>query len=260
MRPADFPIVAIGASAGGLEAVSELLAAAAPRSGMAFIVVQHLDPSHQSLLPEILAKKTTMRVVSAAEGLTVEPDHVYVIPPNATLTLQDDVLRLAPRDRGGARHMPADALFKSLAETRGDSAIGVVLSGGDSDGALGTQQIKHSGGITFAQEPSSARFPSMPRNAIETECVDFVLHPSQIAAELGRLGGHPYLRSVGEPPDVSGGGRNPPPWRRTSECGVFSVGFAARTGSISHITSAAPCDVVSGGAWPCRESRTSPIM
>jgi len=205
MRPTAFPIVAIGASAGGLEAVSELLAAAAPRSGMAFIVVQHLDPSHQSLLPEILAKKTRMRVVPAAEGLRVEPDHVYVIPPNATLTLQDDVLRLAPRDRGGARHMPADALFKSLAATRGDAAIGVVLSGGDSDGALGTEQIKHSGGITFAQEPSSARFPSMPRNAIETGCVDFVLHPGQIAAELARLGGHPYLRSVSEPPEVSGG-------------------------------------------------------
>ena len=200
MRPPTSPIVAIGASAGGLEAVSELLGAIAPHdSGMAYIVVQHLDPTHQSLLPEILAKKTAMKVVPADEGLTVKPDHVYVIPPNATLTLQDGVLHLTPRERAPARHMPADALFKSLAENYGDAAISVVLSGGDSDGALGTQQIKHNGGITFAQEPSSARFPSMPRSAIETGCVDFVLRPSQIARELGRLGGHPYLRLVGQP-------------------------------------------------------------
>ena len=204
MRPTVFPIVAIGASAGGLEAVSEFLAAAAPRSGMAYIVVQHLDPSHQSLLPELLAKKTTMKVVPAEEGLAVEPDHVYVIPPNVTLTLQDRNLHLTPRERGPGRHMPADALFKSLAETCGDAAISVVLSGGDSDGALGTQQIKHNGGITFAQEPSSARFPSMPRSAIETGCVDFVLHPGQIASELARLGGHPYLRLVNVPADSSG--------------------------------------------------------
>ena len=204
LRPTAFPIVAIAASAGGLEAVSELLAAAAPHSGMAYIVVQHLDPKHQSLLPEILAKKTTMEVVPAADGLTVEPDHVYVIPPNVTLTLQGGVLHLTPRERGPAGHKPADALLKSLAETWGDAAISVILSGADSDGALGTQQIKHSGGITFAQEPSSARFPSMPRSAIETGCVDFVLHPRQIAGELARLGGHPYLRLVGEPAGSSG--------------------------------------------------------
>ena len=204
MRPSAFPIVAIGASAGGLEAVSELLAAAAPHSGMAYIVVQHLDPTHESLLPEILAKKTTMEVVPASEGLTVEPDHVYVIPPNVTLTLQDDVLHLTPREAGPARHMPADVLFRSIAENCGDAAIGVVLSGGDSDGALGTQQIKHSGGITFAQEPSSARFPSMPRSAIETGCVDFVLRPSQIARELARLDGHPYLHLVAQQGDSSG--------------------------------------------------------
>ena len=203
MRPPVFPIVAIGASAGGLEAVSELLAAAPPRSGMGFVVVQHLNPTHESLLAEILAKKTMMKVVAAVEGRVVEPDHVYVIPPNTTLTLEDDILHLTPRERGPTRHMPVDALFKSIAESRGDAAIGVVLSGGDSDGALGMQQIKHSGGITFAQEPASARFPSMPRSAIETGCVDFVLHPKQIAAELARLGGHPYLRLVGEPGDVA---------------------------------------------------------
>ena len=192
----SFPIVAIGASAGGFEAVSELLAAVPSKGGMAYVVVQHLDPSHESLLVELLAKKTAMSVMPAHEGLAVAPDHVYVIPPNATLTVRDDRLHLTPRASGPGRHMPADALFKSLAEARGDSAIAVILSGGDSDGALGIQEIKHSGGITFAQEPSTARFPSMPRSAIDTGCVDFVLRPNQIARELARLGGHPYLRLV----------------------------------------------------------------
>lgn len=195
----SFPIVAIGASAGGFEAVSELLAAVPSKGGMAYVVVQHLDPSHESLLAELLAKKTSMPVMPAHEGLAVAPDHVYVIPPNATLTVRDDRLHLTPRASGPGRHMPADALFKSLAEARGDSAIAVILSGGDSDGALGMQEIKHSGGITFAQEPSTARFASMPRSAIETGCVDFVLRPNQIARELARLGRHPYLRLVSAP-------------------------------------------------------------
>jgi two-component system CheB/CheR fusion protein len=198
-----FAIVAIGASAGGLEAVSELLAALPSKSGMAYILVQHLDPHHESLLPEILAKKTAMPVIAAHEGLAVAPDQLYVIPPNATLTLNDDTLHLTPRPSGPARHMPVDALFKSLAECRADSAIAVILSGGDSDGSLGMQEIKHNGGITFAQEPSSARFPSMPRSAIETGCVDFVLRPHQIAHEIARLGGHPYLRLIGAPPAQS---------------------------------------------------------
>ena len=195
----SFPIVAIAASAGGLEAVSELLSALPAKSGMAYILVQHLDPDHESLLTEILSKRTPMLVQQAQEGLHVEPDHVYVIPPNAALTLAEDQLHLGPRALGRERHMPADILFRSLADTRGDTGIGIVLSGGDSDGALGIQAIKHAGGITFAQEPDSARFPGMPRHAIETGSVDFVLRPNEIAHELLRLGVHPYLRPSGVP-------------------------------------------------------------
>jgi two-component system CheB/CheR fusion protein len=117
-----------------------------------------------------------------------------VIPPNTTLSMSGDRIRVTPRASG--LHHPADILFTSLAEERGDSAIGVVLSGGDSDGTVGIQAIKHGGGITFAQEPTSARFPSMPRNAIATGCVDFVLRPKEIARELARLSHHPYLRSI----------------------------------------------------------------
>jgi two-component system CheB/CheR fusion protein len=191
-----FPIVGIGASAGGLEAVSDLLAALPSRCGMAFVLVQHLDPAHESLLTELLAKKTAMPVAQAREGVAVEPDHVYVIPPNTTLTLRHQHLHLAMRPSGPARHMPADALLKSLAADCGDASIGVILSGGDSDGALGIEAIKHEGGITFAQEPAQARFPGMPRSAIETGCVDFVLRTSEIARELVRLVRHPYLRAL----------------------------------------------------------------
>ena len=195
----SFPIVGIGASAGGLEAVSELLAALPAKSGVAFILVQHLDPDHESLLTELLAKRAKMPVMQAEEGLAIEPDHVYIIPPNATLTVSDQRLRLAARPSAPARHMPVDALLKSLAADRGDASIGVILSGADSDGALGIEAIKHEGGITFAQEPTQARFPSMPRSAIETGCVDFVLRPKEIARELVRLVRHPYLRAVAQP-------------------------------------------------------------
>jgi two-component system, chemotaxis family, CheB/CheR fusion protein len=191
------PIVAIAASAGGLEALSELLAALPAECGLACIVIQHLDPGHESLLADILAKKTSLPVIQAHDGVVAEPDHVYVIPPNATLTLAGNRIHVTPRESG--RHHPADILFTSLAEEHGDGAIGVVLSGGDTDGALGIQAIKLGGGITFAQEPASARFPSMPRNAIATGCVDFVLRPTEISRELTRLSRHPYLRSTAGP-------------------------------------------------------------
>lgn len=189
-----FPVAGIAASAGGLEAVSELLAALPPDSGIAYVFVQHLDPDHQSLLPEILGRRTALPVVAAADGLEVAPDRVYVIPPNATLTLEANHLRVVARASG--RHMPADAFLKSLALDRTTRAISVILSGGDSDGALGTEAVKHGGGFTFAQEPATARFPDMPRNAIETGCVDFVLSPVDIAEELARLGTHPYWRTA----------------------------------------------------------------
>lgn len=190
----SIPIAAIAASAGGLEAASELFAALPSEGRIAYVLVQHLDPTHESLLPEILGKRTGLRVMAATDNLEIAAGHVYVIPPNTTLTVVEDSIRLTPRPPHG-RHMPADALFKSLARARGESAISVVLSGGDSDGSLGTQFIKHGGGITFAQDPTTARFPSMPRNAIDTGCVDYVLTPRHIAHELTRLIRHPYFQS-----------------------------------------------------------------
>jgi two-component system CheB/CheR fusion protein len=179
-------VVGIGASAGGLEALVELLGALRA-TGMAFIVVQHLDPTHESLLPEILAKKTTMAVSLATAGEAVKPDHVYVIPPDALLTVHEGLIEVKRRTSAPERPFPVDLLFSSLAVAYGEGAIGVVLSGGDADGSLGLSEIKHAGGFTFAQQPESARFPMMPRHAIETGCVDLVLRPKEIAGELARL-------------------------------------------------------------------------
>ncbi len=186
-RGNTFFVVGIGASAGGLEAVTELLGAVPADTGMAFILVQHLDPSHKSLLSEILAKKTAIPLSEARAGEVVRPGHVYVIPSDAILSVRDGHIDLARRRSTGERPSPVDILFTSLAAMYSDHAIGVVLSGGDSDGSLGVRQIKHAGGLTFAQQPASARFPNMPRHAIETGCVDFVLRPHDIADEIGRL-------------------------------------------------------------------------
>jgi two-component system, chemotaxis family, CheB/CheR fusion protein len=193
---AAVPLVGIGASAGGLEALSELLEALPPLLGAAVIVVQHLDRSRESLLREILARKTALPVIEAVHGLIPQADSIYVIPPDVTLTVVDGHLHLDARPMGRAPHLPIDALFKSLAQECGGSGIGIVLSGADSDGAAGIQAIKTAGGITFAQQPRTARFPSMPQSAIETGCVDFVLTPILIAAELARIASHPYLRAV----------------------------------------------------------------
>ena len=147
-----FRAVGLGASAGGLEAVSELLSALPAGTGMACVVVQHLDPRHESLLPEILQKRAAVPVTAAVDGEVVQPEHVYIIPPNATLTVADGRFHLTERP-AFEHHLPVDALFKSLAAEYAEDAIGVVLSGGDSDGSLGVQAIKHEGGIVFAQRP-----------------------------------------------------------------------------------------------------------
>ncbi|WNC94921.1 chemotaxis protein CheB [Paraburkholderia sp. FT54] len=191
-----FPLVGIGASAGGLEAISELMADIPAASGMAFLVVQHLDPSRHSLLPEILAKRVSMPVIEAVEGMDVEADHLYVIPANTSMSVVERRIRLRPRDEVLGPPMPIDDLLDSLAKDQGPNAIGVVLSGSGSDGALGLQAIQREGGITFAQDETSAHFNSMPHAAISLGCVDRVLAPRDIAREIIGIGRHPYLRSV----------------------------------------------------------------
>ena len=188
-----FPVVAIGASAGGLEAYQEFFRALPPDTGMAFVVVQHLDPSHHSMLAEILAKATKMPVEEVKSGAKVKRNRVYVIPPNTCLAIESDVFRLTPRGKGAAQQLAVNFFMRSLAEERKSTAIGIVLSGTGADGTSGMEEIKAEGGITFAQEPGSAKYDGMPRSAIDSGCVDFILRPREIAKELVRIQHHPYI-------------------------------------------------------------------
>ncbi len=216
-RKKTFSVVGVGASAGGLESFTQLLTHLDDDTGMAFVLIQHLDPLHESKLTDLLVKATSMPVVEVTEGMTVCPNHVYVIPKNTNLAIDGDVLRLTPRDLNHL-HLPIDHFFRALAsgrlsddrrqeddrseeglkdkqprEDRPGQAIGIVLSGTGSDGTLGIQQIRASGGITFAQDASSAKSPGMPQSAIASGSVDYVLSPEDIAAELARIA--QYLRS-----------------------------------------------------------------
>ncbi len=192
-RPtAWFPIVGIGASAGGLEAVTRLLKNLPPGTGMAFVFIQHLDPTRKSLLPMILQKATRMPVEQAKDRMLIEPNHVYIIPPNAHMGVVEGRLRLTPRPIGISA-TSVTYFFDSLAEDRGNNAIAVVLSGSASDGALGLKAIKAEGGLVFAQDEGSAAHSGMPHSAAETGLVDFILPPEGIAAELANLSRHPVL-------------------------------------------------------------------
>ncbi|RIV19855.1 PAS domain S-box protein [Fibrisoma montanum] len=186
------PVVAIGASAGGIEAVSELLRNLSPTTGLAYVYIQHLDPDYDSQLASILGRSTTMPTLQAQENMRLEPNHVYVIPPNQDLEIVDGVLTLSPRRAKSFLHMPIDQFFISLAERQKEGAVAVVLSGTASDGTLGLRAIKVAGGITFAQD-ETAQFQSMPKSAITEGVVDMILSPADIAKELERLSRQPQI-------------------------------------------------------------------
>ena len=191
-RPKLFPIVGVGASAGGLEAFTELLKHLPGDTGMSFVLVQHLAPNHESALGGLLSRHTNMPVTEVRDGMVIAPDHVYVIPPNTNMTVLHGHLHLIPRPET-ATHMPIDFFLKGLAQDRQDRAIGVILSGLATDGTLGLKAIKAAGGITFAQDEKSAKYDSMPRSATASGAADFILPPEGIAKELARIGRHPDL-------------------------------------------------------------------
>jgi two-component system CheB/CheR fusion protein len=184
--PNLFPVVGIGASAGGLDAFKKLLKAIPENSGMAYVLVQHLDPSHESLLQELLQKVTNIPVLEIADDIKVQPDHIYIIPSNKMMIANDGVLELSPRPakNKNERNLPIDLFFTSLAEVHQNHAIGVVLSGTASDGTLGLKAIKDHGGITFAQDEASAAYEGMPHNAVQAGVVDFILPPEKIPQKL----------------------------------------------------------------------------
>ncbi|MEO7034701.1 MAG: chemotaxis protein CheB [Polyangiaceae bacterium] len=188
-----FLVAAVGASAGGLEAFSALLGAMPSDAPLAVVLVQHLSRTHASLLPEILAARTALNVLSATDGSRVESGHVYVIPPDKHMTVIDGHLRLRPRPQGH-ESVQIDALFRSIAEYYGDKAVGVVLSGALHDGADGFRAIRAAGGVTFAQAPEEAQTESMPRAAIATGDVDMILPAREIGQELLRLAALPRFK------------------------------------------------------------------
>lgn len=193
-RRPSCPIVGVGASAGGLEAFTEFLTHLPPAPGLAFVLLQHLDPTHESQLPELLARATPLPVTEVRQDTPVDANHVYLLSPGKQLHITDGVLRLLPRPAAHGPHLPIDVFLRSLAADQGGNAFGIILSGTATDGTLGLEAIKAEGGITFAQEPRSAKFGGMPRSAIAAGVVDFVLPPAEIARQMISLARHTYVQ------------------------------------------------------------------
>jgi two-component system CheB/CheR fusion protein len=184
-------VVGIGASAGGLEAFEQFFARLPANTGMSFVLVQHLEPTHKGMMPELLARHTKMPVVQAKDGIAVEPNRVYVIPPNADLSILHHKLHvLEPAAPRGLR-APIDFFFRYLAADQKDRAIGIILSGMGSDGTLGLRAIKEQFGVVLVQDPASAKYDGMPRSAIGTGLVDFVAPAQDLPAKLIQFAAHP---------------------------------------------------------------------
>src|SRR5690348_3381010 len=190
---ASFPVVAIGASAGGLDAFRILLSALPAESGMAFILIQHLDPSHASMMVDLLARHTTMSVLEARDNMRLEPDHVYIIAPGRYLAVRDGALRLSSPGASQAVRMPFDVLLQSLAEEFGERAVCIILSGTGTDGSTGARAINEVGGLVVAQDPEEAEYDGMPHSAIATGAVDLVLPLAKIPEAIAKYGGHRYV-------------------------------------------------------------------
>jgi two-component system, chemotaxis family, CheB/CheR fusion protein len=186
-----FPVVGIGASAGGLEALEIFLKNVPPQCGIAFVIVQHLDPTHKGIMVELLQRVTTIPVVQVSDRLTIEVDHVYVIPPNRDMSLLHGILHLLDPPEPRGLRLPIDFFFRSLADDLQQQSIGVILSGMGSDGSQGLRAIKEHGGGIFVQAPSSAKFDGMPRSAIEACPVDAIAPVEELPAKI--IG---YLRHV----------------------------------------------------------------
>lgn len=184
-------IVGVGASAGGLEAFTELVKNLPTSSGLGFVLVQHLDPTHRSLLSELLGRSASIPVQEIEDNTPVLADHIHVIPPNCNLSIEQGVLKLTPREKKGGPARSIDHFLRALAADQGRHAIGVILSGAGSDGAKGLKAIKEVGGVTFAQDAASSKYDSMPRSAIAAHLVDFVLPPEKIASEIARIAASP---------------------------------------------------------------------
>ena len=196
------PVVGIGSSAGGLEALGKMFSNMPTDSGVGFVLIQHLDPAHKSSMAELLTRYTDMEVLEIEEGMHVEPNKMYVTPPNKNVGIINGTLHLAvPKEPHGLRR-PIDFFFQSLADDMEEYAIGIILSGFGSDGTIGIRAIKSMGGMVIAQDPDSAVSGSMPSSAIDTDLVDYIAPPEKIPEDLisyvNRIGKRPPKRIIGK--------------------------------------------------------------
>ena len=196
----SFPIVGIGASAGGLEALEQFLREVPDKSGLAFVIVQHLDPTHKGILPELLQRATTMPVHQVKDRMPVQANCVYVIPPNHDMSILHGVLHLFKPAAPRGLRLPIDFFFRSLAEDQQERSVGVILSGMGSDGTLGLRAIKEKAGLVLAQDPASAKFDSMPRNVINAGLADVVAPVEELPEKLLGLVRHARVASSFVPP------------------------------------------------------------
>jgi len=198
-----FPVVGLGASAGGLVALKAFLEHMPKKTGLAFVVILHLSPKHESVADKVLQGSTRMPVIQVTEPTPLEPDHVYVISPNQDLTMSDGHLRVTEAARLRGHHVAIDLFFRTLADTHQDKAVGIVLSGTGADGAVGIARIKEQGGVTFVQSPDDAEYDDMPRSAIAAAQIDFVLPVAEIPDKLIEWWNNARAIQLPEPPDAN---------------------------------------------------------
>ena len=212
----------MGGSAGGLEAFEQFFSHLPPDTGLAFVLVPHLEPTHKGMMPELLGRHTKMQVVEVEDGMQVQPNHVYVIPPNADLAILHGKLQvLEPAAPRGLR-MPIDFFFRQLAANQKEKAIGIILSGMGSDGTLGLKAIKENFGMAMVQDPASAKCDGMPRSAINTGLVDYVAAAEELPAKLSQ-----YVNHVPRPPED----RDLPEGESSAALQKVFVLFRAHTGN-----------------------------
>ena len=196
-QPQPFPIVGMGASAGGLEAFEQFFKNMPPESGMAFILIPHLDPSHASMMTDLMKRFTTMKAIEAEDGITVEPNHLYVIPPNKDMALYHGKLQLTGPETPRGLRMPIDFFFRSLAEDQEERGIGVILSGTGTDGTIGLRAIHGAGGMIMVQDPATAKYDGMPRSAVDTGLADYILPVEKMPGQLINYITRSYPRKMG---------------------------------------------------------------
>ena len=250
-QPSTPRIVGLGASAGGLVPLEQFFGQVQPNSGMAYIVVQHLDPTQKALLAELLQRTTEMQVREAEHEMRVEPDCIYVIPPNSELSVVHGILNLETPAAPRGQRLPINVLFSSLARDQGERSIAVVLSGMGADGALGLQAIKAVGGLTAVQQPDTAQFDAMPRSAIDAGCADIVAPPAELPARilayLTNLTALEPKPGTGAKQKTRSTDQRDSPNRRP--CKPFSGCCASAPGMISPVTNPARSGGGSTGAW-----------